>query len=107
MRPLEPVLRLGKSEPRVGLERIVRAAAQLQVGGIRGAAIGERDDVMEFEEAVLGAAAVRADERAAAVITRPDHAFHRGGDVAGAGRRSPARAGPDPVARRLTALTHR
>jgi hypothetical protein len=41
-----------------------------------------RHDMMELEEAVFGtAAAMAADEGAAAAVAQPDRAFHGGGDM--------------------------
>jgi hypothetical protein len=59
----------------------MRAAAELQVGRGRGTAVGERDDMMVFEKAELGAAAVGADEGASAPVACPHLPLNRGGHV--------------------------
>jgi len=50
----------------------VRAAAQLDVPNRGFPAGGERDDVVERQEAALGAAPIGADERAPSAIALPD-----------------------------------
>ena len=65
-----------RSEIQLRLVCVVGAAAQLQVLDGRGTSVRERPEVMKLEEAGLGAAAVRADECAAARITMPDGASH-------------------------------
>jgi len=55
-------------------ELIVRPAAQREIVDIGRTAIGERQDVMEFEPAGLCASTARTDERAPARVSRPDGA---------------------------------
>jgi len=82
-----PILHLLTSEPRFRLERVVCPAAQLEIRGIRGAAVGERDDVMQFEEPALRAAPDCADERAPPPVSRPHVSLHGCRDVARPRRR--------------------
>jgi hypothetical protein len=69
------------AEKLLGLERVVRPAAELQVihRGLSSRRV--RLHVMELEEAAFFTAPLRADEGAAAAIALADHAFHRGRDV--------------------------
>jgi hypothetical protein len=61
---------------------VMGPTSELEVRGIRRAAFRKGDHVMELEEAGLLAAAARADERASALVPRPDRAFHGRRDMA-------------------------
>jgi hypothetical protein len=64
----------------------VSSTSQRQIAGGRLATSGERNEVMELEEAALGATPLRADERALSGIPCPDEALYRGGNVPRSGR---------------------
>jgi hypothetical protein len=51
---------------------IVRSTSDLEVVSDSPTPGGEWDDVMELQETAFGAAAVRPDERAPAIVTAPD-----------------------------------
>jgi hypothetical protein len=59
----------------------VRAASKLKVGRIGRAAVGEGDDVVEFEKAALGASSRRPDERTPSAVAAPDFSLHRRRDL--------------------------
>jgi hypothetical protein len=67
---------------------IVRAPAQLKITRGRPAAVGKRLNVMELQEATLGAPAIRAHRRAAALVARPHRPPHRRGHIVGSRRPS-------------------
>jgi hypothetical protein len=73
------------AERALGLEPIVRAAAQAEVGD--GALASARDlaDMVELDDPRVAAEPVLADEGAAPAVTLPDLAFHARGDVARVG----------------------
>ena len=64
---------------------IVRAAAKLEIVGSAAATGRVGHDVMEFQEAALGAATVRTDKPALPAVPRPDIAPHRSGDMSRTG----------------------
>ena len=64
------------------LKVVVRTAAQRNVGDIRGAAVRERNQVVELDPARLRAPAVRAYERTATSIARPHFPLYMSRDVA-------------------------
>ena len=69
------------SGPRLSLERIVCPASKLEVPCIGRAAVGERDDVMEFQKTALSASSGRPHERAPSAVAGPDFSFHRSRNV--------------------------
>jgi hypothetical protein len=71
-----------ESEEETRFVGVVRAAPQLNVCSRRGAAGRVRLRVMKLEEASLNASSAAPDERTAPLVTAPDLAPHRGGDVA-------------------------
>jgi hypothetical protein len=70
-----------RPEKLLRLELVVRAAAQGQISGARFTACRERNNVVEFQEAALGAPPSSPDERALAGIAGPHDSLHGGGDV--------------------------
>src|SRR5882724_6845067 len=75
-----------------GFVGVVRTAAQFDVGRRRCPAVRERHDVMEFQEAALGATPFVANKGTACPIPSPDLTSDGRWDVAGARRLSLVRA---------------
>jgi hypothetical protein len=67
--------------------QIVRATSKRETVHDSSTAVRERDDVMNLQEAALGAAALGADERALTAIAGPHLTLHRGRYVSRARRR--------------------
>jgi len=67
---------------RLRLIGVMRPASQLKIPGRRRAAFGKRHDVMELEEATLGAPAGAADEGALPGVASPHLAPDGRGHVA-------------------------
>ena len=79
--------RLPGTEVAFGLVGVVSLAANLNIVSHCFTTRGERNHVVELQEATLRAPAARADERALPAVARPDLSLHRRGDVARPARR--------------------